>query len=552
MTKAQAGQSKPHADKASTGPGILSSFEKVLHSVVKLSKQYVRLLVTLTSFPAAVALIAIHYQVPFLAAVGIGVLPFILILAWSIAIGREQRNKERAIELGIGGQIKAPDYFRLTPYDENSSFRRADNVHEKVYAWIKGSRLPLLFLMGASGSGKSSIISGWVLPKIKSEDGQIDVVTARVVGDPMTAVRQAMLSPHAIWERPPSDSNLNLRELLEKAVKRVAPRKLLLVLDQFEEFLVLAHKEQKKAFTAVLTDLAAKPVPNLQLLMILREDYGGQLEDLGLPRKEADGMIVPKFYESDAIAFLKASELVINDQLKDDILEEARKVEQAKGLIRPITINLFGLVLRRFHTLPDKWRGKLLRSYLRELIERKEIRDFAAPILNCMVDGNTRKPPVSCTTIATRVGLEPNQVRGCLVELANEGVVRALDREREIWEISHDFIASIYAPMVEGWQASFVRRHRPWIIGGLVGVWLAASLSVWTNISGQEQARQRGALLSLGFSNVPCPDISSEQGCEAWAAQGGVDDAKLVKAVPHFRNLGSVTSLNLSGTKITN
>lgn len=550
MAKFHSRQSDTSVGKSPKGGG-LPPFGKALKSIVEAGKQYTILLGLIAGVPGAVVLISARFHVPLPVAIVIGMLPFLLILAWYVAIRHEQRYQARAIELGIHGKIKDANYFRLTPYDADSDFRRADNVHEKVYAWIADSRAPLLYLMGASGSGKSSVISGWVLPKFLREGIQVHVVAARVVGDPVTAVRQALLSPRAIWERPPANGELEFRELLEKAAKRVAPKKLLLVLDQFEEFLILARGEQRDTFTAVLASLASSPVPNLQLLMILREDYRGQLESLELSTPQRDMMTVPKFYESDAIAFLKASELEINSTLESEILEEARKVEQAKGLIRPITINLFGLVLRRFHTLPKEYRGTLLRSYLRELIERPEIRGFAYPILRCMIIGNTKKPAVALTDIASKVGLDPRQVRGCLVELANEGVVRELDRERGIWEISHDFIASLYHPIVEGWQKSFWLRHRPWIIGSLVGIWLAISLSIWTNISGQQEARQRTELLSLGFSNVPCPDLAYEPECRAWAAQGGVDDAALVKAVPHFRSLGSITSLDLSKTKVT-
>ena len=550
MAKVAAGQSKPRAGKGSGGARHLS-FENFLKSIVDASKQYILLLGLIAGVPAAIALIAYRYHVSLpIAAVGFGALPFLLILGWYVAIRREARNKARAIELGIHGQIKHPDYFRLTPYDAESYFQRADNIHEKVYAWITGSRAPLLYLLGASGSGKSSIISGWVLPKFARERMPVLVVTARVVGDPMAAVRQAVLSPRIIWERPTTVNELGLRELLEKAAKKVAPRKLLLVLDQFEEFLILARGEQRDAFIAVLTSLATSAVPNLQLLMILREDYRGQLESLALPVQERDMMTVPKFYESDAIAFLKASELEISDTLEEEIFEEAREVEQAKGLIRPITINLFGLVLRRFHTLPKNYRrGTLLRSYLRELIERTEIRDFAAPILRCMINGNSKRPAVAYTDIASELRLDPLQVRGCLVQLANEGVVRELNGEHGIWEISHDFIASLYRPVVEIWRLSFLRRYRPWIIFGVAGIWLVSTVMLWTSFN---EGRQRAALLSLGFSNVPCPNPALEPQCQAWAAQIGVDDAALVKAVSHFRDLGAITSINLSHTKITN
>ena len=188
----------------------------------------------------------------------------------------------------------------------------------------------------------------------------------------MSAIAQALLEPRAIWEKPPPGDEQNLRELLQKSCKKIGPRKLLLVLDQFEEFLILSDEEQRTAFAALLRSLAESPVPNLQILMILRSDYRPLLDALALPQYEHDRKEVPPFFERDAMAFLRASELKLSDTLESEILQEARDVEQTPGLIRPITINLFGLVLRRFEVLPQNYRkGALLRSYLRELIQKK-------------------------------------------------------------------------------------------------------------------------------------------------------------------------------------
>jgi hypothetical protein len=97
-------------------------------------------------------------------------------------------------------------------------------VHNAVYAWLVGNPAPLLYLSGASGSGKSSIICGWVLPQLAREGVPIHIVNARIVGNPIAAITRALLKPGATWERPPSDGKQTVQELLEKAARKVAPK----------------------------------------------------------------------------------------------------------------------------------------------------------------------------------------------------------------------------------------------------------------------------------------------------------------------------------------
>jgi len=157
---------KPHDEKPSptdtTTPSFLSAL-KASHETVKV---YVGLIGLIGGVPAAVLILDNQYIHNFWISGALCVVPALLILIWLVPKWHEQQNKRRAIEFGIHGQVKDPEYFRLTPYQSDTDFRRADGFHVAVYAWITKSTAPLLYLSGASGSGKSSIISGWVLPKL--------------------------------------------------------------------------------------------------------------------------------------------------------------------------------------------------------------------------------------------------------------------------------------------------------------------------------------------------------------------------------------------------
>ena len=72
-----------------------------------------------------------------------------------------------------------------------------------------------------------------------------------------------------------------LRHLLAAAARSAGTR-LLLVLDQFEEFLIVGQREQQEKFVALIADLQAI-LSGLSLLLVLRSDYQMLLDDLACP-----------------------------------------------------------------------------------------------------------------------------------------------------------------------------------------------------------------------------------------------------------------------------
>ncbi len=125
-----------------------------------------------------------------------------------------------------------------------------------------------------------------------------------------------------------------------------------MVVDQFEEFVILQDRERQQRFRQLLSSLRVQPIRGVSFLLALRSDYIGLTEQLALPPRMQgiNWKELPPFTESAARDFIQGSGLNVRDDLLADALREAAEIEQAKGLIRPITINLCGLVLSRFVT----------------------------------------------------------------------------------------------------------------------------------------------------------------------------------------------------------
>ncbi len=113
----------------------------------------------------------------------------------------DQRRRQRLRE--VAGEIK-PGYFRLSPREEQAGFTRADNKHEEILRWLKDRRGPVLYLTGQSGSGKSSLLSAWVIPQLSKDDPPMKVVQLRGYQDPVSLLASKLRESGIIWSRPPA------------------------------------------------------------------------------------------------------------------------------------------------------------------------------------------------------------------------------------------------------------------------------------------------------------------------------------------------------------
>jgi hypothetical protein len=293
-----------------------------------------------------------------------------------------------------------------------------------------------------------------------------------------------LLKPGIVWKKPP-DNISSIGELLDKACKHIRPKRLLIVLDQFEEFMILREAEQRQAFQNLLAEQVADPVDGLTCLLVLRSDYIGLIDGLRLPPllQNRNWKEVPPFTETAALEFVRLSGLKVSEDLLKDVLREAAEIEQKKGLIRPITINLSGMVLSRFATgLHGGFRpGSLIRGFLRESLSLPRARDTATLVIPMMITESLTKRPRTIDELAAGTGLSIAAVRDCLWALGqtDRGIVRPLGENQQTWEIAHDFLVPLLDSIVARWTVSIWRRSRPWlpwVVAGALSVSIAISV----------------------------------------------------------------------------
>lgn len=317
----------------------------------------------------------------------------------------------------------------------------------------------------------------------------------------------------------------------------------------------------KSRFEDFLAALRQQSIEGLSFLFVVRSDYIGLVEKLSLPPvgQNTNWKEVPPFTEMAAREFMQGSGLQFDGKLMRDVLREAAEIEQTKGIVRPVTINLCGLVLGRFaNGVPRGFRGGLIRAFLRESILLPSIRDVAPRLLPRMISSYVTKRPRSIEELSKETNIDSAAVRGCLRVLGQEdrAIVRPLNESQETWEISHDFLVPMLDSILIRWTVSLWRRARPWL------PWVGAAAMGLGAIAVSNMKSDPRELMNIGWNIQPTdngivakiqyPDkISSLEplsGLNLYALDISGAKIKSLKPLQEFKRL---SELNISQTEVT-
>ena len=199
-----------------------------------------------------------------------------------LAAGRDRHasdlefaNNVIGLKLGSLYTVEGRDVLTVEtcPYKGLAAFDRGDSDHffgrERLVGELAARtvQVGLLGVVGASGSGKSSVIGAGLLPSLGAGllpgSEQWTQVGIRPGEHPMGALRAAL-------------SN-SADDPIEAAVRALGPEgRLVLVVDQFEETFTLCHDEAERSdFVAALTGAAGRGPDNIAVILAIRGDYYG-------------------------------------------------------------------------------------------------------------------------------------------------------------------------------------------------------------------------------------------------------------------------------------
>ena len=233
--------------------------------------------------------------------------------------GLDDPNTLDAIERAVRGTAAAgepappPGTAAICPYRGLNAFREEDAplffgrdrlVDEPEQGLLhKMLTCPLVAVVGASGSGKSSVVRAGLLPRLRREPpsrGTWDTVVFRPGKYPflnLAIALEAVRNPEASDAARETDAaalvnswsrgDLPIEVSLGRAREALRVDRLLVAVDQFEELITLTPKEARLPFLSRLL-AATEPGSGSTVLLTLRADYYGRA--IGLDRGLCDGI----------------------------------------------------------------------------------------------------------------------------------------------------------------------------------------------------------------------------------------------------------------------
>jgi hypothetical protein len=512
--------------------------------------------------------------------------PFVCILLFSILptawqARRESRMKAAAIS---GDTHFDGTNFRPYPYQETdrAAFKRLDGADRNILNWLTSTRASLLYFSGASGVGKSSLLAASVLPQLR--DAGWRVIETRLFGDPIERLRTALLDSETRLAKK-ADGEMPFHELLKKAAdartrKGAAP--LLLVIDQFEEFLIRHKHDERGKFAVLLGDLATTPIVGLRIMLVFRSDYRSLVFKLDLPPLVAgqNWHELAPYDRDESMAFLRSGGRTLSTRAIERLFRGLDRIEETPGMYRLITLNMVGLVLERMGRVLEGDPGRLIQSYLTMCLMTGESRDFAKPLLASMISGAGTTEPRSEADLVKETGFAPWQVKATLAELARHGLVRQLDAATATWEIAHDFLARAIGQLIGHLNSRLFERARPligplallgWIILAVVALpnWqvtreleaehkLQAMYAVFSQPYLEHANFEEVGRVKIGFAHGLVDEEANTAATYLWRIRGPISidissRASRISDLGPFKNLTNIAALDLGDTaRITN
>jgi hypothetical protein len=463
-----------------------------------------------------------------------------------VAEWHANRNVRRAQALAVKVEAVPEGYFRIGPYldtaEDRAKFDRADRIHEKALNWLRSADATPLYLTGDSGSGKSSVLNAFVLPALRKDGWTI--VEARAWQNPEAALTDA-ITKLALARKWRLGDAANLRGLLETLARR-AENGLLLVLDQFEEFVILAGSERQRAFAAFIGDLGARPIKGLKLLLVVRSDYQTALEELGLPllRQGENWIQVGRFTIGAGTKFMARSGLALQSDALDRVTTSACELDDSPGMLRPITLNVVGYVLSQGRTTaPSLDARRLVSHYIEQSVEQPAIRQFAPRVLKELVTEQGTKRPRAEKELVDQTRLRRGEVHAVMNGLSDAALARPLDAAQGTWELSHDFVARAVTRYLGrtrlDWPA-LVRGY--WAPALFVLTAAVAAGAIAWSVGAADRAKAQLAELGIEVSSAPSgleASASPRFRVENWGKVGSL-----------LQRLTGLQSLNLFNTQV--
>lgn len=431
--------------------------------------------------------------------------------------------------------------------EDADDFFGRDSLIDELEVAIQ--RHALVAVVGASGSGKSSVVRAGLLPRLRANrTGSDNWVAATMVPGHRpfaqfeTAVQKSAPGATELAAEAQGD-DLDVLRIVQKALPDDTTR-MLLVIDQFEElFHQVTSQPERTRFIRNLIEAAEDPHSQLTLLLTLRADFlDRSIADASLGRLIAEGMITvlpltPAELEAAAARPAERVGTHLEPELIAELVSDMTNQPGALPLFQYVLTQLFinrtSTVLTRsiyrrigglrgalaeraeetYHRLDESQRAAARQLFLRLVTvgeDEYESRRRAerAEIEGLVTDATAVRTALDVFDEARLVSLDRNPVSGhTTVEVAHEALLREWPRLRG-WldEIRDDLrLHRALTSEVAQWEAS--GRDPDYLLTGS----RLALYEGWGNDSAIELTRPEQDFLTAGIGRRDDERVAEEE-----------------------------------------
>ena len=272
---------------------------------------------------------------------------------WDREIGRLRVHLSRPVPVELPVPCPYPGMRPFQAADAKFFYGRDTEIDTVLGLVAAGERE--IYVIGPSGSGKSSLLGAGVLPRLAKADGGSELVvrTMRPGDAPLGRLAECLeLAPAAAPETK-IDAKIDAATVTAWAARHAGAR-LVVVVDQLEELFTQAAPAAQSAFATALAALRAEP--RLVVLLALRADFYAELlqSELWLDghRRHVDlpplrGAALRAAIEQPA----RALEVYFAPGLIDRLLADAAGEPGALPLLQETLVALWGRRTQRLLTL---------------------------------------------------------------------------------------------------------------------------------------------------------------------------------------------------------
>jgi WD40 repeat protein len=272
-------------------------------------------------------------------------------------------DKGQYIFLAPGHQLNLPPAPELT--DANNPYRGLqsfDEEHKTLFfgrdrvvraLGVHAKQYPLTMVLGATGTGKSSLVKAGLVPTLRAEGWEIlPIVRPGISPLKSLSVAVAALGSAQGEEKPAllQGSLGALTELVDTWSAAHPDRPLLLVIDQLEELVTMCRDEaERELFFQLLANAVQSPAQRLRVVMTLRSDYEPQFAEGPLAAMPSMArFVVPPMTQDELREVIErpASERVLYFQPPELVDRLINEVVQTPGALALLSFTLREMYVR--------------------------------------------------------------------------------------------------------------------------------------------------------------------------------------------------------------